>query len=89
MTRRDSKPTRLTCAQRSIDPSLNFGAGQLLHFQTKRDVLPDRFMREESIVLEHQPEMALVYRDMSDIFTIPEDLALLSALQTGDNTQQR
>src|SRR5262249_10418044 len=68
---------------------LDLLARPAMHAQAKRYISGDIAMREERIILEHQPEAALVYRHAIDRPAREYDHAGVGALQAGDHAQQR
>ena len=58
------------------------------HLQAKGDVLQDRHVREERILLKDSVHRPLVGGQVLDLLAIEHDLALGHRLETGDHAQQ-
>lgn len=74
--------------EHGLDPIVQFARRALLHFQAEGDVLPDIFMGEKGILLEHHAEISLVRWNGRDIAAAKVNGAGIIFFQTGDEPQQ-
>ena len=61
----------------------------LPHVQPVGDVVRDRHMREQGVVLEHHPDVALRRREPRDILAADQDLPAAHLVQPRDEPQDR
>src|SRR6185436_6186681 len=59
------------------------------HAQAEGDVLEDRHVAEEGIVLEHEADPALANVGVGCVLAVEEDGARVGHLEAGDDAQQR
>ena len=64
-------------------------AGSAAHLQRKGDVLGDGQVREQRVVLEDEPDIALVDRRARLVATVDEHTALARLDEAADHLQQR
>ena len=70
------------------DPALQVGLGDAPHTQAISDIVRDAHVREQRIVLEHHPDLALVGRDFVDALAVDLDLAVVDHKKSGDQIEQ-
>ncbi len=73
--------------QRLVDVLGDRGPVLALHARSERDVGRDVTMREERVVLEHQPEAPAMGWHARKIFAIERDAPAVRRQQTGDGPQ--
>src|SRR5262249_43757730 len=61
----------------------------LLHLETERDVVVDRHVREEGVLLEHHVDRAAVREHRSDVLPLKDDHARVRGLEAGDHPERR
>jgi len=59
------------------------------HAQAEGDVLEDRHVAEERVVLEHETDVALAHVGAGAVFAVEEHMAAVGHFQPGDDAQQR
>ena len=59
----------------------------LADLEREGDILVDRHVREQRVVLEHHADVALVRRRVVDRPTVEHDLAVRDALEAGEHHQ--
>ena len=87
--RRCSKPRRPTSVERLARARLDLGARDALHAQPERHVAVHVAVREQRVVLEHQPEAAPVRRHAREVDAVPRHAPGGVGFQPGDRAQQR
>ena len=60
-----------------------------LHAQSESDVLKDRHVAEERVMLEDKADSALGRAVLSRFFTMKENRSIVGRFQAGDDPQQR
>ena len=75
-------------SQHLPDPLPPADGVRLLHPQPEGNVLGHVAVREQRVLLEHQPEVAAVHRQAHQVLAIPADLAGVQGLQAGHGPQQ-
>jgi hypothetical protein len=78
---------QLDHAEGALDLRLDLGLRHLPHLQRKGEVLLDRHMREQRIILKHHADIALVRRDMVDRLAVEEDAAMGRHFEPGQHHQ--
>ena len=73
--------------QRAGDLRLALGLGHAAHFQRKGQVLADRHMRKQGIILENHADSALVRRHLVDRAARQPDFAVRRRLEAGQHHQ--
>ena len=76
-------------AQRLVDAFRALLAVDLLDHQAVRDVVADRHVREQRVVLEHRVDVALERRHVRDVAAVEQDAAGGRQLEAGDHAQGR
>ena len=59
------------------------------HAQPEGDVLEDRHVREQRVVLEHEAHLALAHVGVGRVLAVEQHAARIGHLQPGDDAQQR
>ncbi len=70
------------------DPLADFRSIELLLFQSKRNVLPGRHVREQRVGLEHHVGRTFVGRNAGHVLAIDENRAGRRRIETGQHAQQ-
>ena len=65
------------------------GARHALHLQPERDVVVDRHVREERVLLEDHVHRAPVGDDVGHVLALQQDPTLVGHLEAGDHSQRR
>ena len=84
-----STPGRRTMSSARFTLRADVGLGHAAIFEAEGDVLANRLVREEGVVLEHQADIALVDRHIVDAPPGDDDLARCRADEAGDRAQDR
>ena len=71
------------------DARRDFGVGQPAHLEAEADVLRDRHVRKQRVVLEHHAEAALFRRQRVDARLVEPDAAARQLHQAGDAVERR
>src|SRR6201999_4198041 len=66
----------------------NLGRAAAMGLQPEGDVLGDREVWKQGVVLEHHADIALVRRQARDVLAVELDRAAIDAEQAGDDAQQ-
>ncbi|RPK90591.1 hypothetical protein EES46_12745 [Streptomyces sp. ADI98-10] len=74
--------------QQFVDPVLGLGPSCAVHPEPEGDIGADITVREELVVLEHQPEPAPVDRDARLVPARQQDPAAVHGLESGDGPEQ-
>ncbi len=87
------KPVELNEIEQLVDPIANRRFAHPLRARTdteaKRDVLEDRHVAEERVVLEHEADLPFTRMRVRRIFAVEADRAGIRYLQPRDDAQQR
>ena len=75
--------------QHLVDARIDLGLGLAQHFEAEADILANRHMREERVVLEDGVDRALEGRQRRDVLAIEADLAFGREVEAGDQAEQR
>ena len=75
--------------ERSLHPLFDLGLVQVADLKRKGQVLVDRHMREERIVLEYHADAALMRRHAVDGLAVQEDLAVGGGLEAREHQKGR
>jgi hypothetical protein len=75
-------------AGRAPKPFLAFGTRRAARAQPEDDVLGDREMRKQRVVLEHHGHAALLRRQARDVAPVQEDAAGMLRIETRNDPQQ-
>ncbi len=70
------------------DGGLGRAAVAVAHAQAEGDVLGDRHMAEQGVLLEHETDAALLGRLGQPAFAVDLDVAAVGIIETGENAQQ-
>src|SRR5690606_6554237 len=73
--------------QNFLKPTRDFGGAELAQFQTVLDVLADRHMRPQCVVLEDHPDAAFGGGLVRHVLAVEKDLASRHGLKTGQHAQ--
>ena len=76
-------------ASASLCLGLAFGASDALDLEAVGDVLADRHVGKEGVVLKHRVDVALVGRNAFGRFAENLDMTLVGLLEAGDQPQAR
>ena len=71
------------------DPPLRLGLGALADLQAEGDVLRHAHVLERGVVLEHEPDVALLRRQVGRLDALDADRAVVGRVQASDDAQQR
>lgn len=66
---------------------INVGSPPLLDAKTKGDVVVNRHRSEQGVILEDEPDVALLNRDVIDPDAANEDIAFIGLFESGDHPQ--
>ena len=80
---------KLDQLEQLVDPCFDLGLGKLPHLQAERDVLADRHVAEQRVVLEDEPDAPLLHRQLRRVLAGQLDAAGVGRLQPGDDPQDR
>ena len=80
---------QLDQVQQGVDPLADLGLRDLPHLQAERDVLSNRHVAEERVMLEDEPDASMLNRHGRRIFAGQLDRARLGRFQAGDDPQDR
>ncbi len=83
------RPFQRDQAEHLLHTPLDLVRRNLLHSQAEADVLPDRHVREEGVVLEHGVDVASIGRVVGDALAVDEDLAAGHRNEPTDDVQRR
>ena len=88
------RPARLEArhahhVERAAHARRHLGLGEAAHLQRKGDILADRHVREERVVLEHDADVAAVRRHAVDALAVERDGAVRRRLEAGEHHQRR
>ena len=75
--------------QRLLDPRLDFGPPHAAHLEREGEVLRHAHMGEESVVLEHHAQPALVRRTARNVLALQQDRSGRGRLEPGQHHQRR
>ena len=78
-----------TSASTSLDALADLGLGRLAHAQAEADVLGHVHVREQGVVLEHDPDVALLGRHAGHVLPRHEHPAAVLGREAGDEAQDR
>ena len=81
------KIAHLNHIQRALHLSLAIRLSELAHLQRKRQILPDRHMREQGIVLKHHANATFVRWDIVDRLSIKQNFAVSGGLKSSQHHQ--
>ena len=70
-------------------PLAALAARHPLQLQPERDVVVDRHVRKERVLLEDHVDRAAVRRDGGDVLSLQEDATLVGHLEAGDHPERR
>ncbi len=70
-----------------LDTRFAIFALPVFDFQAEGDVIEDGHALEEGVVLEHEPDVALLHGHIVDLLAMDEDVAFGGRFQTGDHAQ--
>ena len=79
----------LTSLSIAVDPRLDLGLRLAEHLQPEADIVADRHMRKQRVVLEDGIDRPLERRQRRDVLAIEQDFALGRIVEAGDQPQQR
>jgi hypothetical protein len=82
-------PLELDDAEHLLDATLVLAARHALYLQPERDVVVDRHVREERVLLEHHVDRAAVREDRRHVVALEQDAPLVGDLEAGDHPQRR
>ena len=71
-----------------VDDRRALGCGPLLDLEPEVDVLAGGHVREQAVVLEHHPELALLRRVVDDVPALDLDHAAVGLLEAGEDAQR-
>jgi hypothetical protein len=75
--------------QQVVHPLPDLGLGPLADLEPERDVAPHRQVLERGVVLEHEPDVALLRRQAGGVDALDPHGPAVGAVQPGDDAQQR
>jgi hypothetical protein len=81
--------THMGKVQHSLDPRRNALARPVMRLEPVGDVLPDRHVGEQGVVLEHDADAAPVRRQVIDALAVEQDPSLRLPHEAGHDPQQR
>ena len=73
--------------QRPVHLLFRLGLAHAAHLKRKRQVFRDRHVREESVILKHHADAALVRRHVVDRLPVQQDVAVGRYLEPGEHHQ--
>ncbi len=82
-------PRKLDEVEQLVDPPADLGLGELLDLQAEGDVLADRHVPEQGVVLEDEPHPPPLDRQVRGVQPRQLDLARVRRLQPRDDPQDR
>ncbi len=84
-----AQPGKLDELKGAVDPFPHLRLGDAPQPQAESDVVEHAEMREQRIILEHEPDIAAVRRPVVEAFAAQPDRAFAQALEAGDAAQGR
>ena len=81
-------PRRTKSSAAPTSPAMREGR-VAAHLQAVADILRHGHVREECIMLKHQPDVALLRRHTRDVLAVDQDGAAVDGLETGNHSERR
>ena len=75
--------------QQFLAPRAALRSLHLAHAQRELDVVADRHVAEQRVVLEDEPDFAIARRHVRDVLAVQRDGAMIDLGESGDGAQQR